>query len=214
MAEFNLAVKFTRMRRPLAGLPERFARRLTSALRRVGLEFLERLKLERFGGRPALQRRTGEMSRSFDLEILGSRLSDLVLRVFSRSKQAKIQEYGGTVRPVNAAWLAIPLDAAKTAAGVARGGPRDFKNTFFATSKNGNLILFQRLGKDKAGRQKRRTFQRTPGGAKEKSEIVPLFAMKKEVTIPPRLGMRELWRRMAPERNAILKQAMSGLKKA
>ncbi len=69
---------------------------------------------------------------------------------------ALIQERGGTVRPKRAQWLAIPFRNVK-------GFPREYRDTFFAKSKKGNLILFQKQGK---------------GGKK------PLFSMKKEVTIP------------------------------
>ena len=186
---FDFEVKFTRSKRSLSDLPKKIATKLSRAMRIYGLDFIRRIKTQSFGGRPNLQRRTGELSRSFNMEITGSALNDLTLRVFSRSPYAKIQEYGGTIRPKNAQWLAIPLDAAKTGAGVARGGPRDYQNTFFATSKKGNLILFQ---KDAGG------------------GIIPLFVMKKEVTIPPRLGMRQLWHDTRLQRNMTLREALKG----
>ena len=79
-----------------------------------------------------------------------------------------IHETGGTIRPKHSKYLAIPLDAALTAKGVARGRPRDFKDTFFAVSKKGNLIMF----------------------GKSMGKVVPLFAMKKEVKIPKRPYMK------------------------
>jgi hypothetical protein len=68
---------------------------------------------------------------------------------------ALIQELGGTVTPKRRDWLAIPFRGVK-------GFPREYQDTFFAKSKRGNLILFQKRGKDKE----------------------PLFAMKKEAKIP------------------------------
>lgn len=189
MASFDLSFSVTRSKRALDGLTRRIASRLTRAMRQFGMDFVRRLKTERFSGRPALRRRTGELSRSFQMSLSGTRLNDLTLRVFSRSPYAKIQEYGGTIVPKKAQWLAIPLDAVKTKGGVARGGPRDYQNTFFAKSKKGNLILFQ---KDSSG------------------GIIPLFVMKKEVTIPPRLGMRTLWNEMKQERNDLLHDALKG----
>ena len=76
----------------------------------------------------------------------------------------RIHELGGEVRPVRARYLTIPLDAAKTPAGVARGRATDFKNTFFRRSAAGNLILFMQQGKG----------------------IVPLFVLKQRVRIPAR----------------------------
>ncbi len=77
-------------------------------------------------------------------------------------------EWGATITPKRAKWLAIPLKAAQTRAGNSRGGPRSFRNTFFARSKAGNLILF---GSPTAGTKK----------------VMPLFVMKKKVKIKKRL---------------------------
>lgn len=68
---------------------------------------------------------------------------------------ALIQELGGTVTPKRRDWLAIPFRGIK-------GFPREYQDTFFAHSKRGNLILFQKQGKGKK----------------------PLFAMKKEAKVP------------------------------
>lgn len=70
-----------------------------------------------------------------------------------------------TIKAKKTQYLAIPLAAAKTPAGVARGRPRDFPNTFVARSKRGALLIFQRTGK---------------------GTIMPLFLLKKEVIIPAR----------------------------
>jgi hypothetical protein len=68
-----------------------------------------------------------------------------------------------TIRPTHGRYLTIPLEAARTAAGVARGSARDFPDTFFA-QPHGHLILFQRQG----------------------TRVVPLFLLVTSVTIPAR----------------------------
>lgn len=83
------------------------------------------------------------------------------------AEYASAHEYGATIRPKRSQYLAIPLDAAKTAAGVARGGPRDFPDLFFIRSKAGNLLLVQ-------------------AGGDHESGLIPFFALKSEVTIPAR----------------------------
>lgn len=80
-----------------------------------------------------------------------------------------IHETGGTIT-AKGGWLAIPMRAAVDGRGVGLS-PRSFKNTFVARSGRGNLIIFRREGKD---------------------SIVPLFLLKKQVTIPPRLRLKEL----------------------
>jgi len=92
-------------------------------------------------------------------------------------KYARIQEYGGVITPKNRSLLAIPLAAAKTSAGVPRGGPRSFPNTFVAKSKAGNLLIFQKTGKD---------------------GITPLFVLKDRVTIPARPSLLPAFEQVFP----------------
>ena len=106
-----------------------------------------------------------ETARSVNLAIgiFGSRVERGVLAY------AGIHEYGGVVRPRNVQYLTIPLAAAKTARGVARGTARDFAETFVARARSGKLILFQRQGK----------------------AAVPLFLLTKgPITIPARPSLK------------------------
>ena len=89
------------------------------------------------------------------------------VRQGNRVVYANIHETGGVITQKRVKWLTIPLQAALTPAGVPRGKARDFENTFFAWSKAGNLILFQRSGND----------------------VIPLFVLKKQVRIPARRYM-------------------------
>jgi hypothetical protein len=83
---------------------------------------------------------------------------------------ARIQEFGGTITPKKAKFLAIPLPAALNANGTPiKSSPRDWPNTFCAKSKAGNLLIFQRRG----------------------TQIVPLYVLKSSVYIPPRLGLKK-----------------------
>jgi hypothetical protein len=86
-----------------------------------------------------------------------------------------IHEYGGTIRS-KGKLLTIPLPAAKARTGQAPPFARQWKNTFVATSRAGNLLIFQRRGR----------------------EIIPLYLLVERVTIPPRLGMRETLRSQIP----------------
>ena len=88
------------------------------------------------------------------------------------------------IRPVNKQYLAIPLKAAQTRAGVARGRPRDagvFGKTFIAKSKAGNLIIF---GKS--------VYQKGARAGQTHGKIVPLFVLKKQVTVPVRIVTKDL----------------------
>ena len=130
---------------------------------------------KRLRGGSGLQTRSGNagLQGSFNVHHDGKDLNSWEMAEYTTSPYARIHEYGGTVRPKRSKYLAIPLAAAKTAGGDSRGGPRSFTNTFFARSKAGNLILFQNQG--------------------SKKKPLPLFVMKKQVTLKPRLGFFEEW---------------------
>lgn len=82
---------------------------------------------------------------------------------------ASTQEFGATITPKRAKWLTVPLPAALDSRGIMKlPKARDYPRTFVQRSRKGNLIIFQKRGKRK---------------------IVPLFVLKKSVTIPPRLNM-------------------------
>jgi hypothetical protein len=78
-----------------------------------------------------------------------------------------------TIRPTSKKFLAIPLAAAKTAAGVARGGPLDgiWGPTFIAKG-----VIFGFSGGTK--------------GAQSKTSI-PLFVLKRSVVVPRRVHPKE-----------------------
>lgn len=88
-----------------------------------------------------------------------------------------------TIRPKNAQYLTIPLDAAKTKAGVARGSARSgvFGKTFVMKSKKGNLLIMgQRVRQ--SGKSAGETF----------GKVVPLFVLKKKVVVKARVDPRKI----------------------
>lgn len=130
-------------------------------------------------------RRTGNLARSMNFSVSGGTLGSLNAAVFSSSTvsgspviYAPIHEIGGTVRAKNAyarvpggPYLNIPTSANKTASGVQRLSAREvFANGGkVIKSKKGNYLVF---GKTARG-------------------FEPMFILKKSVTIPARLQMRE-----------------------
>jgi hypothetical protein len=109
--------------------------------------------------------------------VTGDRIGNIEGTIGSTLPYARIQEYGGTIYPKHAKFLAIPLTAALDSRGVPlRQGPRFWQNTFVAKSKAGNLLIFQRRGKD----------------------IIPLYVLKDKVTIPARLGLGATIRSQIP----------------
>lgn len=123
-------------------------------------------------GPNSLSSRSGAALRSIEesIKVSGETIDSVEGRI-GGIHYLKTQEYGATIVPVNAQYLTVPLPAALDSAGVPlKRSAREWENTFCARSKNGNLIIFQKLAA---------------------KEIVPLYLLVKEVVIPPRLGMRD-----------------------
>lgn len=199
-----------RLRRGFQRAPEAMAKSARTALRNAANTWQRKVVLDRF--RPfsdnkndtnTLQSRTSMLRKSLGHRIEGETLSDLSLSVYSSGiKYARIQEYGGEVRPIKAKWLTIPLDAALGARGIPkRSGPRAYDDGFFFTSKKGSLIF---------------AVSKVVGRGKNKrTDIVPLYVLKKSVTIPARFGLRQTWADLESERREKLQNALiAGLNKA
>jgi len=149
-------------------------------------DFDARMQLKRLRGRPGVFVRTGGLRNSFNHVVRGGSLGNLVGRYYTNKIYAPVQERGARISPRRARYLTIPLEAAKTQAGVARGRARDFSDTFIIRSKGGNLFIMQRRPGQKA---------------------VPLFLLRKQVRIPPRLGLVAEWRAFRPKVVQGLRQA-------
>ena len=95
-----------------------------------------------------------------------------------------------TIRPKKGKFLAIPLDAAKTSAGVPKGSPRTgpWGETFFARSKEGRLILFGKSAYSKGAKM-----------GSTHGQIVPLFLMVKQVKVKARIHLNEIVDYIAPK---------------
>jgi hypothetical protein len=121
-------------------------------------ESVRQLKFRARGMRKSYWRKSGHLALSTNGRVLRTPTGLRIILgsgVFAPEvPYAVLQEEGGTIRPKRAKWLAIPFRGVK-------GFPREYNDTFFARSKRGNLIMFQKRGKDKE----------------------PLFAMKKEVKV-------------------------------
>jgi hypothetical protein len=124
-------------------------------------------------GPDRLARRTGTLARStraLEVRLEGNKV---VGGLAFGAKYAKVHigPAGSTftIKPKNKQFLAIPLPAAKTAAGVARGGPLDgiWGPTFIAKG-----VIFGFSGGTKG------TQSKTP---------IPLFALKRSVVVPRRV---------------------------
>jgi hypothetical protein len=122
-------------------------------------------------GAKSLSRRSGFMLESIrkSVKVDGSKLSTIVGTITVPGTR-KIHEHGGVLRAKKAKYLTIPLPAALNANGTPKKpSARAWSNTFVLRSKAGNLLIVQKQG----------------------TQIIPLYVLKPEVYIPPRLGLLE-----------------------
>lgn len=117
-----------------------------------------------------MSRRSGFMIDSItdSVTVTGQTIATITGSISIPAERA-IHENGGVIRPKNSKYLTIPLPAALDSNGIPKKkSARDWENTFVIKSKKGNLLIVQRDG----------------------LELVYLYVLKTEVTIPARLGMR------------------------
>jgi len=159
----------------LEGLsPKKATSVLNKGFKQAALLVERKLKLNLTGS--ILQRRSGHLRASIG-SIVQTENGLPIARIGSGVRQgnrlpyADIQETGGTVYPKTREYLTIPLKAAKTAAGVTRfsaqavrAGATNYKASFIRKG-----IIFGVINK----------------GRSSKESIVPLFVLKRSVTIKP-----------------------------
>jgi len=116
-----------------------------------------------------LFRRTGDSIDRLARSVRVRRNGDSVEGSITPPFPLSVHETGATVRARRARFLTVPLPAALDSRGVPlRARARDWPNTFVIRSRRGNLLIVQRAA----------------GGG-----IRPLFVLKREIVIPPRLGL-------------------------
>lgn len=179
------------------GAVKPISRALRETLQRVAKELASKHSSSWNGqvasGKPTLQKRSGEGLASIakSIHVTGSGSFDTLVGQISAAKLS-FHEKGGTIKATRSQYLTIPLPAALDGRGVPlKQRARDWDNTFVARSKKGNLLIFRRLGR---------------------KNIVPLYLLRTEVRIPPRLKMEETVMEQLPyfERRAfaILERAI------
>lgn len=200
--------------RELQKLPQRANEAVYDAFRDIGNRFVRvfiKAKLSRRwrgGGdfrssalkgsssRKYLYRRTGSLARGMRSRATrGRRLRDTMVEFGWMTKHgamiASVHEEGATIR-AKKKWLTIPLPAAMTPSGVPRWPNAAAAGK--ARGVNGRLIRI-----------------RGPSGAfilagvkrmKRRSDIVPLYVLKPQVRIPPRLEFRKTFDRWFDKRGS------------
>jgi hypothetical protein len=154
-------------------VPQIISRELRSYLELV-MEALEQRHGKPYPGGTgpkSLSRRSGHMLEYMkeSIRVEGNSIATIT-GYLSVPGDRKIHENGGVLKPKKAKYLTIPLPAALNSNGTPKKpSARSWENTFVIRSKAGNLLIVQKRG----------------------AQIIPLYVLKTEVYIPPRLGLLE-----------------------
>lgn len=196
----------------LDGIPRTLHREMAPRVRRWGEDWVRGVQ-DRIGGGGPLRNRTGALRGSMKFDFVdGGKLGSIRLRCKSDGViYARIQQFGGVIRPKNARFLTIPLDPALTSAGVARFTARQLiaanpTRTYFVRLDSGELLLVLRPDE-----KQRRRFKSARGNG------VAMFRLVRQVELPgpkaptkrapSRLGFFETWRDLQPVRQASIQKA-------
>ena len=127
MAVTTRIVGLDEVKELLEQLPEDLFLNAKQAFRKTLFEVQSDITTPMSGGANGLQSRTGNLARSVQVSLSGTKLDTLRSSVFTDSPYAPIHEKGGTIHAKNAykglaggPFLNIPSDANKTPAGVQR----------------------------------------------------------------------------------------------
>ena len=211
------SVSSKRVQAMLGRIPARLDIELFNALRDVGETHLTTMK-RRMQGRMAfgpqmpggstVRTSTGALSKSFvrvgPMQSPGaSEGAQLEMRLFSAGvRYANIQEFGGTIKPVNGRYLAIPMPAIRRANGSIigkySGGPRSLMGEVWNGEAGQSLTFVFKSPKSK----KLFIVERTTKGLKF------LWMLKESVTLKGGLGWFDTWLRAEPERQRRLALAL------
>jgi hypothetical protein len=182
------------LQRALANLPKALDAEMRRAFNAHGRFMTKEMVTKRFTGYTGrtgdrLQNRSALLRRSFKHEVVGGvgQSTPLTLVHYSAGvKYARLQEYGGTIKPKRAKWLTIPLPDALTGSGVQRYESARYlfenypKQMAVVRSRSGRLFIVSR---GKPGTKPRKD-----------SPMVWLYILKKESKVPARLGYRDTWK--------------------
>lgn len=168
---------------------------LADGMDRIGKGFLKRFRQQQLQGPPGVRGASGHgLFGTFKRVFLVSpSIEGMGIQVFSDSKIAKLHETGGTVKDPGGGRLAVPLSARTemfTPAGKLRSRykrPKELKNVRRMRFK-GNTFLAR--------------------VTKKAQKILPLYVLKRQVRIKPRLGFYRTWDGLVNYRIDILNKSV------
>lgn len=233
---FSVTLDAERVRRAMNDAPRALEIELRAALDDIGLEtkrvtrtmFIPRTAVGERSTSDKLQYGRGNLFRTVDRKVFGSRLDDMSLIVFSEGvvKYGPTHEFGDPERtPTSRQYMTIPLRAALTPSGSLKGGMRIVKrgNRYYTASgmstrvietADGRKFIVGTTGYSRVqralGARQYRVGGRQPSTRelRQKRQDVLLYALRERVRIPARPFLGRAWDESAQYRQARLQRAV------
>lgn len=172
-------------------VPKALKRELSDGMDRIGKGFLKRWRRSRLQGPPGVRGASGRgLFGTFRLaQLFGSSADDIGIHIFSESKVAALHEEGGTVTAKGGGKMAVPLRA-RTLMFTAKG---KLRGRYKQPGRLKNVIPMKFNGKTFLVRV-----------AKRAKTILPLYVLKHQVRIKPRLEFEKTFDSLANRNTKII----------
>jgi len=183
MIDITLTLNTKNFERALHLVPEALKEELKDGLDHVARKFLKEFRARRLKGPPGIRAHPRGIFTHFHKEVLVSKnIEDMAAAIYTDSKIAKLHEEGGKIRAPGGGSLAVPLSMRKemfTQSGQLKKKYKDVKNIPNIISlKFGEKVFLVKV-------------------KKRSRELKPLFVLKKEVTMKPRMAFYETFHNMS-----------------
>lgn len=195
MVELKVEIDTRALEKAVKIAPRVLKFELADGMDRISKGFLKRFRQSQLQGPPGVRGASGYgLYGTFKrVSLVSPTIDGMGMEVFSESKVAKLHETGGVVSDPGGGRLAVPLSVRQemfTAGGKLRSRykkPRELKNV-------------------RAMKLKGQTFLAKV--TKKFTKILPLYVLKRQVRLKPRLGFYRTWDNLANYRIEILNKSI------
>ncbi len=197
MTKLTVEINTKNLERAIRLFPKELKMELGDGFDHISRKFLKTFKQSRLQGPPGVRARPHGIFTHFTRASLVSRdIEGMGMTIFSDSKISRMHEEGATIKSAGGERLAAPLSARPE---MFMGGqyPGRLKKKYRDPHAMKNVIRIVLKGKQFLAKVKKRS-----------RELLPLFVLKNQIRIRPRLGFYKTWDDMQNERISILNKSI------
>ena len=197
MTKLTVEINTKNLEKAIRLFPKELKMELGDGFDHISRKFLKIFKQTRLQGPPGVKARSHGIFTHFTRASLVSRdIEGMGMTIFSDSKISRMHEEGATIKSSGGERLAAPLSARPE---MFIGGqyPGRLKKKYRDPRAMKNVIRIILKGKQFLVKVKRRS-----------RELLPLFVLKNQIRIRPRLGFYKTWDDMQNERIIIINKSI------